>query len=204
MDDSVVHLIYSNDHDLWQCIKDNVYVYSKTPNSRKIIKPGQVMSYFLKNEHCTIPDEYLTLAMSINGDPGDDVPGIKGIGPKRLLDIFSELMNLSGPMKNIFDNLQDRKPIFNYNGEIFENKYLNMILKDKSSLEIVERNLRLVSFEMISRYLDSPDRTEGIDIRRYIDKIIENDKKAKKEDIKRALENCGVMIENEALDYLYI
>lgn len=208
MSDDIVHLVYSNDHDLWQCVKDNVYVYSKTPTSKKIIRPGQVMSLFLKQE-CSFADECLPLAMGINGDSGDDVPGIKGIGPKRIFSILSDVIGLVGDMNTLYERLENKIPIFNDTGKTFENKYLNKILNEKYSeeetnIERIQDNIRLVSFEMISRYLDSPPRTEGIDTRKYIEKVLNTNQKTKKEEIKKALENCGVMIENEALDYLYV
>ena len=105
-DSQTVNVVYSNDHDLWQCISKNCYVFSKSVNSKAIIGPGTVMKMYLKKEN-DIPDEYLPLAMSVIGDSGDDVQGINGIGAARFLNLFDDLVKLCGTMDKIYDKIVD-------------------------------------------------------------------------------------------------
>jgi len=202
MDDSVLHLVYSNDHDLWQCARNNVYLYSKTPTAKKIIRENQAMSLILKQE-CNLPDSYLPLAMSILGDPGDDVPGVKGVGPKRLYPMLNEIIDLVGDMNQVYESVRNGSGLFNGIDKEIKNKYLNSVIEDEKQNQTVSRNLKLVSFELISRFLDEPTSTESLQKKRYIESILDNDCKTSKDLMKPALEKCGVFIENDSLDYIY-
>jgi 5'-3' exonuclease len=202
MDDSVLHLIYSNDHDLWQCARNNVCLYSKTPTAKKIIRENQAMSLILKQD-CNLHDSFLPLAMSILGDPGDDVPGVKGVGPKRLYPILNELIELVGDMNQVYTTVRNGSGLFDGIDKEIKNKYLNSVIEDEKLNKTVSRNLKLVSFELISRFLDEPTSTEALQKRKHIEAVLDNECKLTKDSIQPALEKCGVMIENDALDFIY-
>lgn len=202
-DGTVGHVTYSNDHDLLQCIAKDSYVFSKSMKGKKIVKPGEVMSSYL---HCdsTIPDKYLALAMAVIGDPGDNVTGIKGVGGKRFVEIFEDLLKLSGDLKEIYEKVRMNTPIFEPNIDNIENKYLNMIVKEEVENRTVGKNLRLVSFEMISKELDDPSSTEMIEKRKKIEKIMSMYETYPKESVKKALEMAGVYLEESSVDFLYL
>lgn len=200
----VGNLIYSNDHDLHQCLQDDVFIFSKSAKTKKILKSGNVMSSFLKKEN-DIPDEYLSLAMAIIGDPGDDVTGVKGIGPSGFLNIFNELVHMTGNLEQIYNKVHSNETIFNFIPKSLTNKKLEIVVDDEVKNKTISNNLRLVSFELISRALDDPSTTEMRDKRLIIENHFSNEKTIPSCDsMKKALEMGGVFLEESSIDLLYI
>ena len=202
-DGSVGYVVYSNDHDLMQCAAKDSYVFSKSAKTKKIIKPGNIMSLYLKRE-CSFEDIYLPLAMAIIGDPGDDVAGIKGIGPSRLLEIFPQLLAMTGSMWNIYKRVENKKNIFETIPLSISNKYLNSIVDEEMSKGTITKNLKLVSFELISRAIDDPNTTEMIEKRKHIEKVLSDDIIYPLDSMKTALTKSGVYLEESSLDFLYL
>jgi len=197
-------VIYSNDHDLWQCLTDNVFVFSKAGKNKKIIKHGKIISEFCKVDS-NIPDEYYPLAMSIIGDVGDDVVGINGVGPKRFLDLFEELLPMIGSMNELYDKVEKGKDIFNILPNCSSNKHLGNIVSSEIENKTISNNLKLVSFELISRFLENPKTTETLERKDQILQIITEEKKiASPEAMKKALEMNNIFIEDTSIDFLYI
>jgi 5'-3' exonuclease len=201
-DGSVANVIYSNDHDMWQCIQPHCYIFSKAKQHKKIIKSG-VMSLYLKKE-VNISDEYYPLAMAICGDPGDDVDGVSGVGPSGFIDMFQELVALVGTMDEIYEKVEKGENIFKFMPENIQNKKLKKVYDEENEKKTVSNNLKLVSFELISRFLESPKTTEVMDRRNRIDKILQEKQVYPAESIKAALAKTGVFLEEASIDLLYI
>ena len=201
-DKNVAHLIYSNDHDLLQCLNDDVYVYVKVPKVKKIVKKGQALQSYLKFEQ-TFPDEYLPLVMSIIGDGGDNVDGIKGIGGKTVEKIIEEIVQLVGGMNNLYENVVKGHPIFKSDLQSHPNKYINTIVEKELKEKIISNNLKLVSFEVLSRFLDDPVSTEMVDKRKLIEKTINEKQVFELEVMKGALERSRVYLLEGTLDNIY-
>ena len=201
---NIANVIYSNDHDLWQCLNENTFIFSKAGKTKKIVKHGKVVPMLLKSD-CDIPDEYLTLAMSVIGDAGDDVIGVPGIGPKRFLQSFEELRSMTGTMDEVYERIENKQGIFKSIPESIVNKFLNTIVQDQIKNNTIEKNLKLVSFELISRALEKPRTTEMIDKRKIIESAISADREfPSQEAMKKALEMSGVFLEEASIDFLYI
>jgi len=196
------HIIYSNDHDLLQCIREHVFIFSKSGKYKKIVQRGEVMKNLLKKE-TSITDEYITLAMSILGDPGDDVDGVPNVGSARFIEMFSELLSLIGSMDNLFNKVENGLPIFDPLPDKIRNKYLKKVIKAESELQRVTSSLKLVSFELLSRVLDNPKTIEILEKRRSIEKILEEDRVVPRESLKNALEKNNVILD-ESIDFLYL
>lgn len=202
-DGTVAHITYSNDHDLQQCAADHSYIFSKSAKSKKIIKPGSILQNLLKKPN-DIEDIYLPLAMAVIGDPGDDVVGVKGVGPARFLEIFPQLNAMTGDMWSIYNKLENNKDLFDSVPSTIQNKHLRTVVDAELKNKTVSNNLRLVSFELISRALDNPVKTDMIDKRRIIEKIISDNEYYPAESLKPALEKIGVFLEESSIDFLYI
>jgi len=197
-------VVYSNDHDLWQCLNKDVYIFSKAAKNKKIHKPGKVMKTFLKKEN-NIPDEYLPLAMAVIGDPGDDVIGVKGVGPASFLAVFDQLVALTGDMETIYKKLEERQKLIDPTPPSISNKKLKSIVDEEVSNGTVSKNLRLVSFELISREIDNPSTTEIIEKRKVIEKQFLSERQVYPlESMKLALQRNGVFLEESSIDFLYI
>lgn len=73
-------VIVSCDKDLYQLLRDKVIIYN--PMSKKLIDTKSLIE-----EHGIHPNNWL-LFKSINGDNSDNVPGVKGFGPKTICKLF--------------------------------------------------------------------------------------------------------------------
>jgi hypothetical protein len=202
-DGSVGHITYSNDHDLLQNAAQHSYIFSKSAKVKKIVKPGTVMDQMLKRK-TKIPDIYLPLAMAVIGDPGDDVDGIKNVGPSRFLDIFDQLISMTGDMGIIYNKVENGEDLFDTIPDSIQNKYLNTTVNEEVNHKTVSKNLKLVSFELLSRALDNPSTTEMIDKRKIIEKILQDDEVYPCESMKEALQRTGVYLEESSIDFLYL
>jgi len=204
--DSVSHLIMSNDHDMYQTLElsDNIYQFLKLAKSKMILKKGQFVTHFLKKES-NIPDNVFPVLMALSGDPGDNVRNVKGVGPQGVAKFLNEFLDLTGGVEKLFENVVDRNPIFdkNLNINLISDKKLRLILEEELKTSFVSNNLRLVSFEIISREVDKPSTTEMIDRRKLINETIENSKVATKESLSKALTMNGVELEDGDLDLIF-
>jgi len=199
---NVAHIIYSNDHDLYQCIGDNSYMFCKSGRKKKIIKKNKVMDEYLKFSN-DFPDEYLPLAMAIVGDTGDDVDGVQGIGQKRVASFLGELVDLLGGIEKLYDDVFNSQPIFQFGDSNFKNKYINQIVKEENERNLISKNLKLVSFELLTRELDDPSSTEMVDKREHILSILSDRRQARLESMKKALEMNRVFIDRDILETIY-
>ena len=75
--------IMSSDRDYLQLASDRVSIYS--PTKKKFYGPKEVLA-----EYEVTSNNFLTQKILL-GDKGDNVPGVKGLGPKTLLKYFPEL-----------------------------------------------------------------------------------------------------------------
>ncbi len=196
------HLIYSNDHDLYQCLMDNVFIFSKSGKSKKIIRKNEGMKYLLK-EDVNFRDEHLPLAMAIIGDPGDDVSGIKGIGPKRLISIFDDVIKMTNGTESLYKNVMNNNDIFDNTCDYEMNKYINLIVQEEKNKKTISNNLKLVSFELLSRYLDNPVKTEILKKKKKIEECIAHKKVIKLSKIKKALEMNRIYVISDEVENMY-
>ncbi len=199
------NIIYSNDHDLHQSIINNhVYVFSKSGKSnKKIIKKDEVINNFFKSEDEFFPDEYLPFFMSIVGDVGDDVDGIKGIGSIRLKKIIKELISMITDIDTLYNNVRKSEFIFNTKQSISGNKLINKIINKEIENKKISNNLKLVSFELISRELDDPSSTDIIKKRNQIDELLKNSNVVTLGTLKEALDKARIYLGDDSLDNLY-
>ena len=209
VDGSVCNLTYSNDHDLWQCAADHSYIYSKSAKTRKIIKAGTIMDLILKKKN-NIHDIYAPLAMGVLGDPGDDIDGINGVGPVGFLEIFDQLIALTGTMKDIYKKLQKGEDLFKSNIKVV-NKKLQKVIDQETEIndqgkqkKILSKAIKLISFELLSRALDDPNTTEMFDKRKLIEKRMSEKNVVPLESMKIALIKSGVFLEENSIEFLYI
>jgi hypothetical protein len=203
VDGSVGNITYSNDHDLWQVAADHSYIYSKSAKSRKIIKAGSIMKLLLKRDN-TIPDIYAPLGMAVLGDPGDDIDGIKGVGPAGFLEIFDQLVALTGTMKDIYKNLQNNQDLFKTVPANIVNKKLEKVVDQETKTKVLSKAIKLISFELLSRELDDPSTTEMLDKRKLIEQRMSEKEVVPLESMKTALIKNGVYLEESSIDFLYI
>jgi hypothetical protein len=199
--DNIANITYSNDHDMAQNLSDHSYNFIKTSQGKSIVKAGEGMTKQTKKPWVG-DDEYQPLAIAILGDPGDDVYGIKGIGPVTFLKIFPTLKKMVGTMDELNENVLNNKPIFDTSVD-YKNKHINKILDAERKEKLISNNLKLVSFEILSRVFDDPDTTELLGRKKRFEKIVNSNEFVSLEAMRTALEKNNVEILGEDLDIVY-
>ena len=88
--------LMSSDKDFLQIVNDNVEVYS--PIKKKFYGPKEV-----REEVGVLAENYLVMK-SLLGDNSDNLPGVKGLGPKGIFKHFPDLVDKSGTdLDYVFD-----------------------------------------------------------------------------------------------------
>ena len=76
-------IIYSADQDFLQLVNKRITVYS--PIKKKFYKPNDVYEQYGMH-----PYNFITMKC-LMGDKSDNLPGVKGLGPKKLMKYFPEI-----------------------------------------------------------------------------------------------------------------
>lgn len=119
--------IMSADKDFLQLISDKVQVYS--PVKKKVYKPKDVLEEFGVSSYNFLNYKILM------GDQSDNVPGISGLGPVKLLKLFPELTS---------ENKIELSDIIKSSAnKINENKLYLSVVERRHQLEINEKLMSL-------------------------------------------------------------
>lgn len=128
-------VIVSSDKDLYQLVTDNTFILSPK-NSDLITKE------FLMNNYQLTPEQWIELKI-LQGDKGDNIPGIRGIGNVTAL----KLMQTYGTIENIYDNLDKltnkvRELLINGKNDIPLMRDLVTIVTDYSHIDLTLRDIQ--------------------------------------------------------------
>lgn len=135
--------IMSADQDFLQLVSKKTQVYS--PVKKKIYKPENVLSEF------GVTTTNFLARKALMGDSSDNVPGISGLGNKKLAKLFPELSgNVEITLKDILQKSQDGN-----------HKLYDSILERKQQLDI---NFIIMSLKNLPI---SPDNKEIINTVRF-------------------------------------
>ena len=94
-------LIVSSDKDLMQLVSEKVKMYDAMKN--KLIGIAEVEEKF------GLKPEMVLDILAITGDTADNIPGIKGIGPKTAIELLTQFGSLQNMLENICQISSDRK-----------------------------------------------------------------------------------------------
>ena len=94
-------LIVSSDKDLMQLINDRVFMYDAMRN-RFIGEKEVEEKFFVK------PNKVLDV-LSLIGDASDNVPGVRGVGPKTAAEMINQFGDLESLLKKYQEIKQERK-----------------------------------------------------------------------------------------------
>ena len=96
--------IVSGDKDMLQMVNDNIIVYS--PGNR--FKPTtKFQKDNVKEKMGVYPDRVIDL-LSLIGDSSDNIPGVRGVGPKTAIKLIEEFDNIENILNNV-DNIKNER-----------------------------------------------------------------------------------------------
>lgn len=133
--------IMSADQDFMQLVSDRVTVYS--PIKKKFYTPKLV-----KEEYGLYPQNFINKKI-LMGDDSDNIPGVKGLGPKKLFKLFPELeIDIDVTLESMLEKSKERTNDHGLYGDIvnFEKQLLiNQQLMDLSDPDISEDSLEEIN-----------------------------------------------------------
>jgi DNA polymerase-1 len=94
-------MIVSSDKDLMQLVDDKVQLYDAMKN--KLINDSAVYEKF------SVQPKLVLDMLALIGDSSDNIPGVKGIGPKTAAELLLQFGNLENLLNNIDQIKSDRK-----------------------------------------------------------------------------------------------
>ena len=133
-------IIISSDRDLYQLINEHVQIYS-------FIKHEMINSEYMEEHYKLTPSQWIELKM-IQGDPSDNIPGIKGVGKVTALKLMQEF----GSIENIYQNLVN-----------FSNGLRTKLINGKESLPLMRELVTIltdyskINFDISSLLRSEPD-----------------------------------------------
>jgi len=175
--DNSVNIIYSSDKDMTQCLdSNNKFQFCKNSSCVKMIQGKDIFKHVFKVDiDVDKPSDWFCLALAVVGDVGDGFKGISGIGALTLAKVFSQLITIcGGSMEKIYDNISKKNSIFD-KSYVPNNNSLKKIIENE---DIVVRNLKLLSFKMLSDHVEGGFPTHMIDIKNQIVENVNNKLKA--------------------------
>lgn len=110
-------VIVSNDSDFYQLLKKNVVI-------RKVGKKSDEMSYgryWFVNKYGILP-ELWSCFKALSGDSSDNIPGVKGIGEVRALNILKEYGHI-------------HKWLFKKN-IVYGDRWINMVINERDNVKL--------------------------------------------------------------------
>jgi len=212
MSENVLNITYSTDHDLYQntLISDKSFIYHRRRQDFRIFDKNKIVKNFSgdkKTMKIFAKYEYYPLLIAMCGDPGDNVAiPIKRAGVVRINKIVEEFAELCGGLENIYkisSNLSNTEliPKDVVNSLNIENTLLKKFVDDNHKILL---NLRLMSFEVLSRVLDENPSGTMLEMRNYIDDIISNKKTANMEPLMESLNRIKIYPEEKHIKKVYL
>ena len=151
-DDLKIYIV-TGDKDIMQLVDDKTFVYSP---GNKFSTPSVYDSNKVIDKWGVHPNEICDL-LSIMGDGSDNIPGVKGVGPKTA----SKLIKQFGSVQKILDNIS----------EISNLRIQNLIRDQKEMIELSNKLVELDSDVPIGIDIDKMSINE-IDFSRISDDLI--------------------------------
>lgn len=138
----------TNDKDYYQLINDNISIYKPGKNAGEF----DIISYEGVEEKFGVRPEQVIDVMALTGDSSDNIPGVKGIGPKTA----GPLVKQFGSLENLYEHLEEiQKPAVKNKLEAnkenaFLSKYLVTIIRNvKTELQLNDITKNTPDFEKL-------------------------------------------------------
>ena len=144
--------VLSADKDFLQLVSNKVQVYS--PTKKKIYKPKDVLDEYNVSSYNFVNYKILM------GDNSDNLPGIDGLGPKKVIKMFPELASdTPTTLKEILDKANSKIGEHDLYARIVERKHqleVNSKLMNLQTMPISEENIDIIQRSFKAPYELNP------------------------------------------------
>lgn len=179
--DNSVNIVYSRDKDMLQCLEfNNSYQFYKAivGDKTEYITEKTLFKHFVKMDDA-LPVEnsakWFPLVLSLMGDSGDGIPGIKGLGPKVVYKNIDTIMKaFNNDPEKMYERVLNGDNIITESWEYSSTSTLSKIFGNP---DIVKRNMKLISYRALSDYVNGDFPLHAVETKKYIDKIWNFDQK---------------------------
>ena len=177
--------IFTGDRDYLQLVDDNIFVYL----TKKGISEIKLMDNNAIFEDFGISPKQLIEVKALQGDSSDNIPGVKGVGEKTALKLIQEygnlenlyenLGNLKGKIKENLENEKDKAYLSRYLGEIYLNVPIDkniedFEIKDVNLNEYIEKLENLEFKSIINKYFKDVKKDNSKKINHIVDSEVIN------------------------------
>ena len=177
--------IFTGDRDYLQLVDDNIFVYL----TKKGISEIKLMDNNAIFEDFGISPKQLIEVKALQGDSSDNIPGVKGVGEKTALKLIQEygnlenlyenLGNLKGKLKENLENEKDKAYLSRYLGEIYLNVPIDkniedFEIKDVNLNEYIEKLENLEFKSIINKYFKDVKKDNSKNLNHIIDSEVIN------------------------------
>ena len=140
--------VLSADKDFLQLVSNKVQVYS--PTKKKIYKPKDVLEEFNVSSYNFVNYKILM------GDNSDNLPGVEGLGPKKVIKMFPELASDTPTTLNeMLEKAASKVGEHDLYGRIVERKHqleINSKLMNLQTMPISPENIEIIQHSFNSPY----------------------------------------------------
>ena len=140
--------ILSADKDFLQLVSNKVQVYS--PTKKKIYKPKDVLDEYGVSSYNFVNYKILM------GDSSDNLPGVLGLGPKKLVKLFPELTsNIPATLESIIEKSNELSNEHVLYSKIVERKHqleINSKLMNLQTIPLSPENMEKIKHDFNSPY----------------------------------------------------
>ena len=172
--------IFTGDRDYLQLVDDNILVYL----TKKGISEIKLMNTESILEEYDLSPKQLIDVKALQGDSSDNIPGVKGVGEKTALKLIQEygnlenlyenIDNLKGKLKENLVNEKDKAYLSRYLGEIFlrvpiERNIEDFEIKDVNSDEYIKKLEKLEFKSIINKHFKDIKKDNTIKTNQNID-----------------------------------
>ena len=172
--------IFTGDRDYLQLIDDNIFVYL----TKKGISEIKLMNTESVLEEYDLSPKQLIDVKALQGDSSDNIPGVKGVGEKTALKLIQEygnlenlyenIDNLKGKLKENLENEKDKAYLSRYLGEIFLNVPIDRNIEDfeikaVNSDEYIEKLEKLEFKSIINKHFKDIKKNNTVKSNQNID-----------------------------------
>ena len=106
-------------------------------------------------------------------------------------------------MDDVYDNIQNRLPIFNVIPSKIENKKLKDVVDSEINDGLLTKNLKLISFELLSRAVDDPMESKMIERKDHLRKLLNEKEIIKLNVMSETLNKFNITLDEDALNSIY-